>query len=101
MSGRFLDPTRLSSGVATDLAARAVVIVLFSLMSANLFADFLRTGHVTGLLLLASESLVVVLTIVRRRTSLGRSVGRRRHRDGRVARRSAAAARVRRIEPGA
>lgn len=46
------------------------MIVLFSLMSANLFADFLRTGHVTGLLLLASESLVVVLTIVRRRTSL-------------------------------
>ena len=46
------------------------MIVLFSLMSANLFADFVRTGHVTGLLLLASESLVVVLTIVRRRTSL-------------------------------
>lgn len=61
---------RPASGVATDLVARAIVIVLFSLMSANLFGDFLRTGHVTGLLLLASESLVVVLTIVRRRTSL-------------------------------
>jgi len=61
---------RFTSGVVTDLVARAIVIVLFSLMSANLFADFLRTGHVTGLLLLASESLVVVLTIVRRRTSL-------------------------------
>jgi protein-S-isoprenylcysteine O-methyltransferase Ste14 len=61
---------RSGSGVITDLAARAIVILLFSLMSANLFADFLRTGHVTGLLLLASESLVVVLTIVRRRTSL-------------------------------
>ena len=58
------------SGVATDLVARAVVIVLFSLISVNLLGDFLRTGHVTGLLLLASESLVVVLTIVRRRTSL-------------------------------
>ena len=43
------------------------MIVLFSLMSVNLFGDFLRTGHVTGLLLLASESLVVVLTLVRRR----------------------------------
>ena len=61
---------RFASGVATDLVARAIVIVLFSLMSANLLGDFLRTGHVTGLLLLASESLVVVLTIVRRRTSL-------------------------------
>lgn len=58
------------TAVATDLAARALVIVLFSLMSVNLFADFQRTGHLTGLLLLASESLVVALTIVRRRTSL-------------------------------
>ena len=58
------------SGVTTDLIARAIVIVLFSLMSVNLFADFQRTGHITGLLLLASESLVVALTIVRRRTSL-------------------------------
>lgn len=57
-------------GVVTDLAARAVVIVLFSLMSVNLFGDFLRTGHVTGLLLLASESLVVVLTMVRRPSHL-------------------------------
>jgi protein-S-isoprenylcysteine O-methyltransferase Ste14 len=50
--------------------ARAIVIVLFSLMTANLLGEFLRTGHLTGLLLLASESLVVVLTIVRRRTAL-------------------------------
>jgi protein-S-isoprenylcysteine O-methyltransferase Ste14 len=61
---------RLAAGIGTDLVARAIVIVLFSLMSANLLSDFLRTGHLTGLLLLASESLVVVLTIVRRRTSL-------------------------------
>jgi protein-S-isoprenylcysteine O-methyltransferase Ste14 len=63
-------PLPITSGMVTDLVARAVVIVLFSLMSVNLFGDFLRTGHVTGLLLLASELLVVVLTIVRRRTSL-------------------------------
>jgi protein-S-isoprenylcysteine O-methyltransferase Ste14 len=63
-------PVRISTGMVTDLVARAIVIVLFSLMSVNLFNDFLRTGHVTGLLLLASELLVVVLTIVRRRTSL-------------------------------
>jgi protein-S-isoprenylcysteine O-methyltransferase Ste14 len=70
MSGRLLDSNRGAGGVATDLVARALVIVLFSLMSANLFSDFLQTGHLTGLLLLASEALVVVLTIVRRRTSL-------------------------------
>jgi protein-S-isoprenylcysteine O-methyltransferase Ste14 len=70
MSGRPTTSNRLGSGVVTDLVARAIVIVLFSLMSANLFSDFLRTGHLTGLLLLASESLVVALTIVRRRTSL-------------------------------
>jgi len=51
-----------------DLIARAFVAVLFTLLSVNLLADFQRTGHLTGLLLLASEALVVVLTIVRRRT---------------------------------
>ena len=61
---------RLITGVVTDLVARAIVIVLFSLMSANILGDFMRTGHVTGLLLLASESLVVVLTLVRRRPHL-------------------------------
>jgi len=61
---------RFAPGVVSDLVARAIVIVLFSLMSANLFSDYLQTGHVTGLMLLVSESLVVVLTIVRRRTSL-------------------------------
>jgi protein-S-isoprenylcysteine O-methyltransferase Ste14 len=53
--------------VFNDLLGRAVIAVLFTLLSVNLFADFLRTGHVTGLLLVASESLVVVLTITRRR----------------------------------
>jgi protein-S-isoprenylcysteine O-methyltransferase Ste14 len=50
-----------------DLVARATVVVLFSLLSINLLGEFMRTGHVTGLLLLVGESLVVVLTIVRRR----------------------------------
>lgn len=57
-------------GTITDLLARAIVIVLFSLLSINLLGDFLRTGHLTGLLLLASEALVVVLTFIRRRTTL-------------------------------
>ena len=50
-----------------DLVARATIVALFSMLSINLFAEYLRTGHVTGLLLLVGESLVVVLTIVRRR----------------------------------
>ena len=33
-------------------------------------ADFMRTGHITGLLLLVSESLIVVLTVIRRRAQI-------------------------------
>jgi protein-S-isoprenylcysteine O-methyltransferase Ste14 len=53
--------------VLRDVASRACIGVLFTLLSVNLFADFMRTGHVTGLLLIVGESLVVVLTIMRRR----------------------------------
>ena len=63
-------PGRLSITVWSDLIARAIVIVLFSLLSINLLEDFQQTGHVTGLLLLASEALVVVLTLIRRRTTI-------------------------------
>ena len=52
--------------VAADLAARVSVGALFVLLSINLLEDFLRTRHFTGLLLLASEGLVVVLTVLRR-----------------------------------
>jgi protein-S-isoprenylcysteine O-methyltransferase Ste14 len=54
----------------TDLLARLAVGALFTMLSINLFADFMRTGRVTGLLLLVGESLVVVLTIARRRTKI-------------------------------
>jgi protein-S-isoprenylcysteine O-methyltransferase Ste14 len=54
----------------TDLLARVIVGSLFTLLSINIFGDFMRTGRVTGLLLLAGESLVVVLTITRRRARL-------------------------------
>jgi protein-S-isoprenylcysteine O-methyltransferase Ste14 len=53
-----------------DLAARALVGGLFALLSMNLLADFMRTGHITGLLLLVSESLIVILTVVRRRARI-------------------------------
>jgi protein-S-isoprenylcysteine O-methyltransferase Ste14 len=55
-------------GVSGDLASRVAVGALFALLSVSLLSDFMRTGRVTGLLLLVSESLVVVLMIVRRRT---------------------------------
>lgn len=57
---------RFDRHAISDFAARALVGGLFLLFSINLLRDFMRTGHLTGLLLLASESLVVVLTIVRR-----------------------------------
>ena len=56
--------------VTTDLLARAVVCALFTMLSVNLFREWERTGHVTGLLLLASELSVVVLTVVRRRAGI-------------------------------
>jgi protein-S-isoprenylcysteine O-methyltransferase Ste14 len=49
-----------------DLAARAAIVVLFSMMAIRFGADFLATGRITGLFLLLSEVLVVVLTVARR-----------------------------------
>jgi protein-S-isoprenylcysteine O-methyltransferase Ste14 len=62
--------TRRRTDLMRDLSARVFVGALFALMSWNLLGDFRRTGHVTGLLLLASESLVVILTIFRRRAQM-------------------------------
>jgi protein-S-isoprenylcysteine O-methyltransferase Ste14 len=49
-----------------DLAARASIVVLFSMMAFRFGADFLATGRITGLFLLLSEATVVVLTVCRR-----------------------------------
>jgi protein-S-isoprenylcysteine O-methyltransferase Ste14 len=49
-----------------DLLGRAAVGVLFTFLSFNVLQDFMHTGRVTGILLLVSEGLVVVLTIIRR-----------------------------------
>ncbi len=62
-----LFPTWMPRERITDLGARLAVGVLFLFLSVNLLADFQRTQRVTGLLLLVSEALVVVLTVVRRR----------------------------------
>jgi protein-S-isoprenylcysteine O-methyltransferase Ste14 len=49
-----------------DFLARMLVGVLFALLSFNLLSNFLQTGRMTGLLLLASEFLVLVFTVLRR-----------------------------------
>ena len=61
-----LSAARLDAERLADLVARAAIIVLFSLMAIRFGSDFLSTGRVTGLLLLVSEALVVVLTVMRR-----------------------------------
>jgi len=57
----------LRRAIVTDLMSRALIVMLFTMLSINLLADFSHTGHVTGLLLLVGEALVVILTVVRRR----------------------------------
>lgn len=57
---------RLAAVRLGDIVARAFVIVLFSMMAIRFGADFVTTGRLTGLLLLVSEILVVVLTVMRR-----------------------------------
>jgi protein-S-isoprenylcysteine O-methyltransferase Ste14 len=59
-----------------ELLARGTICALFTLLSVNILHGFLQTGHVTGLLLLVSEFLVVVLTFARRPAGLvDRSAG--------------------------
>src|SRR3954463_3397807 len=56
-------------GRAIDWAARALVCVMFGALCVNIIQEFARPGHITGLLLLASESLVIVLTLSHRRAT--------------------------------
>jgi hypothetical protein len=57
----------IKNEVIRDLLSRTLVGTLFVLLSMNMLADYQRTGRITGLMLVISEALVVVLTIVRRR----------------------------------
>jgi len=49
-----------------ELVAKVLIVTLFSSMAIRLATDTAATGHSTGLLLVASEALVVVLTMLRR-----------------------------------
>lgn len=51
-----------------ELAARILIVAGFSLLAVRFGAHFMQTGSLTGLMLLASEALVVVLTVFRRPT---------------------------------
>jgi protein-S-isoprenylcysteine O-methyltransferase Ste14 len=55
---------------AADWIARLIVCVMFAALCVNILQEFIRTGHITGLMLLASEFLVIVLTLARRRATL-------------------------------
>lgn len=70
---RLLEPSSVASGRSLELAeisARMAIVALFTFMAVRIGTDFLQTGRLTGLLLLASEGLVVVLTVFRRPTSV-------------------------------
>ncbi|HEX6465507.1 MAG TPA: isoprenylcysteine carboxylmethyltransferase family protein [Vicinamibacterales bacterium] len=75
---RTLAPYRLrteTAGTAVrplltgDLIAKVLIVTLFSSLAVRLARDAAATGHVTGLLLLVSEALVAVLTLIRRPAS--------------------------------
>ena len=61
MTGRNNTPR-----VGGELAARVILVGLYAILTRNLLLDFLHTGRITGLLLLATESLVIVFTLARR-----------------------------------
>jgi len=60
------DATQARTRDRADAMARVVIVALFSFMAVRLGTNYLETGRLTGLLLLASEALVVVLTVFRR-----------------------------------
>ena len=51
---------------ASELFGKAAISCLFVILAISIGTEFLRTGHLTGLLLLVSELLVVLLTVMRR-----------------------------------
>jgi protein-S-isoprenylcysteine O-methyltransferase Ste14 len=62
----FPAPIAFPTRDAGELVSRVVVGTLFLMLAQRLALDYLTTGHVTGLLLLTSETLVVILTIIRK-----------------------------------
>jgi protein-S-isoprenylcysteine O-methyltransferase Ste14 len=59
-------PARRHADRVADFAGRAGIVALFTFFVTAVVMDVTRTGHLTGLMLVVSEGLVVVLTLVRR-----------------------------------
>ena len=53
-----------------ELASKCIIVTLFSFMAASMARNAAETGHVTGILLVVSEALVVALTVIRRPTGI-------------------------------
>lgn len=60
------DVRRAARERLAELGARATTSALFVVLAVRIGTEFLKTGHLTGLLLLTSEALVVALTVFRR-----------------------------------
>ena len=58
-----------SKSQVAEWCARVIVTLMFGVLCVNILNEFMRTGHLTGLMLLVSESLVIVLTLARRPAS--------------------------------
>jgi protein-S-isoprenylcysteine O-methyltransferase Ste14 len=56
----------LSRAFAGERVAKVLIVMLFSAMAMRIARDVAVTHHTTGLLLLVSEALVVVFTMIRR-----------------------------------
>jgi protein-S-isoprenylcysteine O-methyltransferase Ste14 len=67
IAGRPARAPGLALGSA-DFLSRVAIVVLFTILATRIGVDFVETRRMTGLLLLASEALVVVLTVFRRPT---------------------------------
>ena len=64
-----------SKSHVAEWCARIIVALMFGALCVSILQEFMRTGHLTGMLLLVSESLVIVLTLARRPASrIDRSV---------------------------
>ncbi len=60
------DSRRASRERLAELGARATTSALVVVLAVSIGTEFVKTGHLTGLLLLTSELLVVALTVFRR-----------------------------------
>ena len=64
--GRAASVGAQSHAVTGERVSKVLIVVLFSAMAMRIARDVALTHHTTGLLLLVSEALVVVFTVIRR-----------------------------------